>query len=57
MAYFIPIIDDIDTDGTVSLFISRIIALYGLPDDIVSDRGITFIAQFTQAYIKALEVQ
>jgi hypothetical protein len=37
MAHFIPTTDHIDADGTVSLFMARIVSLYGLPDDIVSD--------------------
>jgi hypothetical protein len=36
---------------------ARVVSLHGLPDDIVSDRGVTFTAQFTQAYMKALDVK
>ena len=57
MAHFIPTTDNIDADGTVSLFMARIVSLHGLPDNIVSDRGVTFTAQFTQAYMKALGVK
>lgn len=57
MAHFIPTTDDVDAEGTVSLFLSRIVAAHGLPDDIVSDRGTTFVAQFTQSVMEALGVK
>jgi len=56
MAHFIPTTDDVDAEGTVSLFLSRIVSAHGLPDDIVSDRGTTFVAQFTQSVMQALGV-
>jgi hypothetical protein len=56
MAHFIPTHDEIDAEGTVALFMNRIVTLHGLPDDIVSDRGSVFTAQFTRAFMEALNV-
>lgn len=56
MAHFVPTSDDIDAEGIVSLFVSRIVSAHGLPDDIVSDRGSVFTAKFTQAIMKSLGV-
>lgn len=57
MAHFIPTTDDVDAATTVELFLQHIVAKHGLPDDIVSDRGTTFVANFTQAFLQALEVK
>ena len=56
MAHFIPTTDDVDAEGTVALFLSRIVPAHGLPDDIISDRGSVFTARFTQAFMKELGV-
>jgi hypothetical protein len=57
MAHFIPTRDDIDAAETVSLLMSRVFSLHGLPDDIVSDRGATFTAQFTREFMLALKIK
>ena len=57
MAHFIPTTDDIDATGTISLLMSRVFSLHGFPDDIVSDRGTTFTAQFTREYMAALKIK
>lgn len=56
MAHFIPTSDDVDAEGTVALFLSRIVSAHGLPEDIISDRGSVFTARFTQAVMKELKV-
>ena len=55
MAHFVPTSDEVDAEGIVSFFISRIVSAHGLPDDIVSDRGSVFTARFTQAVMNPLE--
>lgn len=57
MAHFAPTHDEVDADGTVSLFMNHVVRVHGLPDDIVSDRGSTFTARFTRAFLEALQVK
>lgn len=57
MSHFIPTTDDIDAAGTVNLLMCRVFSLHGLPDDIVSDRGATFTAQFTREFMLALKIK
>ncbi|SAM00104.1 hypothetical protein [Absidia glauca] len=56
MAYFVATHDEIDAEGTVDLFTKHIFSNHGLPDDIVSDRGSTFISKFTRAIMKGLGI-
>lgn len=56
MAHFVPTTNEVDASGTVQLFLERVFAHHGLPDDIVSDRGSTFLAQFSQEVFKSLKV-
>jgi len=37
MAHFTPTTSEVDAAGTVSLFLSHIVATHGIPDDIVLD--------------------
>lgn len=57
MAHFSPTTDEVDAEGTVDLFIQRVFSAHGLPDDIVSDRGVTFTSQFTRSMFKALNIE
>jgi transposase InsO family protein len=57
MAHFALTTDNVDAEGTVALFLKHVFALHGLPDDVVSDQGVTFTAKFTQEVLKALKVQ
>jgi hypothetical protein len=57
MAHFAPTTDNVDAEGTVALFLKHVFSLHGLPDDVVSDRGVTFTAKFTQEILKALKIQ
>jgi hypothetical protein len=56
MALFIPTTNEINAEGTCDLFINHVFCHYGLPDDIVSDRGATFTSKFMQAILQALKV-
>ena len=56
MAHFAPTTDNVDARGTVKLFMDNSFRHHGIPEDIVSDRGTTFTAQFTQEFMKALRV-
>lgn len=57
MAHFVPTHDEVDANETMTLFLEHVVRAHGLPDDIVSDRGTTFTAQFTQAFMSALQVK
>jgi RNase H-like domain found in reverse transcriptase/Reverse transcriptase (RNA-dependent DNA polymerase)/Integrase zinc binding domain/Chromo (CHRromatin Organisation MOdifier) domain/Retroviral aspartyl protease/Integrase core domain len=57
MAHFAPTTDNVDAEGTVQLFLQRVFSAHGLPDDVVSDRGVTFTSQFTKAVFKSLNIE
>lgn len=57
MAHFAPTTDNVDAEGTVQLFLERVFSAHGLPDDVTSDRGVTFTSQFTQSIFKALHIE
>jgi len=57
MAHFAPSHDNVDAAGVVSLLMDQVVTAHGLPDDIVSDRGPVFTAQFTRAFMEALNVK
>ena len=44
MAYFIPTTEKTSTEGLARLFRDNIWKLHGLPDSIISDRGLQFAA-------------
>lgn len=57
MAIFVPTFNEVDAEGTVQLFITHVFSQFGLPNDIVSDRGVVFTSKFTQAMLKSLNVK
>ncbi|SAL94853.1 hypothetical protein [Absidia glauca] len=57
MALFIPTYNEIDAVGTSNLFIKHVFSHFGLPQDIVSDRGATFTSKFTQSLLQGLKVK
>lgn len=57
MAHFIPTSDEADASQTLALFMSRVIAYHGIPDDIVSDRGSVFTSKFTKIVMEGLQVK
>ena len=56
MAHFITTTDDVNASDTLNLFLSRVFAYHGLPDDIVSDRGSVFTSTFMQSAMDALGI-
>lgn len=56
MALFIPTTIQIDAEGTADLFIKHVFCHFGLPADIVSDRGVTFTSKFTQSLLRGLKI-
>ena len=56
MAHFIPTTDTVTASDTLDLFLSRVFAYHGLPDDIVSDRGSVFTSSFMQSAMESLGI-
>lgn len=46
MAHFIPMKGAPSATETAKVFIKEIVRLHGIPDDIVSDRGVQFTSKF-----------
>jgi len=57
MARFIPTTANVDSDGTLMLFLTRVVGIHGIPDNIVSDRGSVFTSRFTRTVMKALGIK
>lgn len=57
MALFIPTTNEIDAEGTADLFIKHVFCFFGLPDNIVSDRGVTFTSKYMQAILAKLQLK
>lgn len=51
MAHFIPCTESLDAPGLVNLVRRNIFRLHGLPTDIISDRGATFVSKFWRAFL------
>ena len=51
MSHFIPCNESLDAPGLVELVRRHIFRLHGLPTDIISDRGVTFVSKFWRAYL------
>jgi hypothetical protein len=56
MALFAPTTNEVDAEGTAVLFMKFVFAHFGLPRNVVSDRGATFTSKFFQATMKHLQV-
>jgi hypothetical protein len=57
MALFVPTHNEINAEGTTDLFIKHVFSQFGLPDDIVSDRGATFTSKFTRTLMHHLQIK
>lgn len=57
MALFIPTTNQVNAEETCQLFMKHVFCHFGLPTDIVSDRGVTFTSKFTQAILQGLNVK
>jgi hypothetical protein len=57
MAHFAPTTDTVNADGTVQLFFDRAFSAHDLPDDVTSDRGITFTSKVTKGIFQALGIK
>jgi hypothetical protein len=57
MALFVPTTNEINAEGTAALFMEYVFAHFGLPRNLISDRGSTFTSKFFQALMKRLQVE
>ena len=57
MALFVPTTNEVNAEDTATLFIKHVFCLFGLPDDIVSDRGVTFTSKYMQAILDGLKIK
>jgi transposase InsO family protein len=57
MALFVPTTNEVNAEGTAKMFLEHVFCHFGLPKNVVSDRGATFTSKFFQAMMKYLQVQ
>jgi IS30 family transposase len=57
MAHFIPCNKRVASEETTRLFMDNIYKYHGLPNDIISDRGLQFTSKFWQSLFKILKVK
>ena len=57
VAHYIKTTADINSKQIAQLFFDNIFRLYGISDSVVSDRGIQFISEFTQALAQLMGIQ
>jgi hypothetical protein len=57
LSHFAPCSTTIDAEGLAELFLSNIFHLHGLPDTIVSDRGLQFASHFWKHLCNSLKIQ
>lgn len=57
MAHFIPLQGTPSATETASAFIKEVVKLHGIPDSIVSDRGVQFTSRFWRALCEALNIE
>ena len=56
MAHYIPTHESVTSDGTARRYFDNIFRLHGLPDSLVSDRGIQFTSGFSRALCKLVDI-
>jgi hypothetical protein len=56
-AHFIPITSDIDTEGTIELYINHVWKLHGLPKKMISDRGPQFVSKLMKGVFERLGIE
>jgi len=57
MAYFIVITEKISAEGLAKLFQDHVWKLHGLPESIISDRGVQFVIEMMKELNKLLGIQ
>ena len=56
-AHFIPTHTTLDASGTARIFAKEVWRHHGLPSDVVSDRGVQFVADFTRELYRLLDIK
>ena len=57
MAHFVPLQGTPSATETATAFIKEIVRLHGIPDSIISDRGVQFTSRFWRALCEALNIE
>ena len=57
MSHYISTSTDMNSKGIAQLYFDHIFRFHGIPDTIVSDRGIQFISEFTRALCALTETK
>ena len=57
IVYFIPTIERTSAEGLARLFKDNVWKLYGLPESIISNRGLQFVAGLIRELNKILEIE
>ena len=57
MSHFIPCKEECTSEEVANLFLSNIVRLHGLPDEVVTDRGSHFIAKFWSQFFYRLKIR
>jgi hypothetical protein len=56
MAHFIPCTAPVTSERTARLYIDRVARLHGVPDNIITDRGVQFDSQFWNTFCRDLKI-
>ena len=56
-AHFIPTTETLSAPDLALLFLNHVFKYHGLPESIVSDRGLVFVSQFWQELMRHIEVK
>ena len=57
MVHFCPTNTTIMAEGTADLYLCHVFKHYGLPMDIISDRGLQFMSRFTCALLESCDIK
>lgn len=57
MAHFLPMVGTPSALDTANIFIKEVVRLHGVPNNIVSDRGVQFTSKFWKDLCKSLEIK
>lgn len=57
MIHLIPTYPTVNSAGTASLFRDHVWKLHGIPTDLVSDRGSTFVSRFMMAFLDSIKTR
>ena len=57
MSYFVAMTEKMMAEGLVRMFRDNVWKLHGLPESVISDRGLQFVAELTRELNKMLGIE